>query len=162
MQLFVFPTFAFSALLLAPSFAQQVTLIPSTLPACATTCPSLINAQTLCVPPSAPVSSEAIYTSCFCQSNYLTPLKSSSANICAPQCSDGDFAAIDSWFNGFCGVNAAAGPPATTPTTLITTTTPVVAPSKIATATAAGNVGVTQGNSSTSSGQAWYVYPLRM
>ncbi|KKA21758.1 Integral membrane protein [Rasamsonia emersonii CBS 393.64] len=63
---------------LSPALAQDVHLLPtaasSTFPACALSCTTLQQAQSGCVPPAAPVSNQATYVSCFCQSALLTSL----------------------------------------------------------------------------------------
>lgn len=149
------------ALLLLTSLtsAQQPTLLPSTLPACARTCPVLIQAQTGCVPPAAPVTDAGTYQSCFCQSGYLAPLKASSANICAPQCPDGDFATINTWYKGFCAPGAAAAQPTTIATLYPSTTTSKVAkPSATTSAASAPVLGVNQGNTSSTDGKAWCAF----
>jgi hypothetical protein len=94
----------FFELVLATSILAQ-SIIPSNQPACAQTCPVLVQAQQACAPD---VGNSAQYQSCFCQSAYLTSIKSNPQNnICAPQCSASDFSSIASWFNGVC--NAAPG-----------------------------------------------------
>ena len=160
------PRITYASLLLsilALTYAQTTILSP-TLPACASTCPVLIQAQSGCVPPAAPVTNQATYQSCFCQSAYLTSLKSSNNNICAPQCSDSDFAAIDTWYKGLCGGNAAAGQATTiatltpTPTTtLATTTTAAVRPTTSAPQVGAGDIGIDPGDNPSKSGAAWYI-----
>ena len=140
--------------------AQQPTLLPTTLPACAQTCPVIIQAQAGCVPPAAPVTDAATYQSCFCQSGYLAPLKASSANICAPQCVDGDFATISTWYKGFCTPGAAAVQPTTIATLYPSTTASMVAkPSATTSAASAPVLGVNQGNNSSIDGKEWCVIP---
>ena len=143
--------------------AQQPTLLPATLPACAQTCPVLIQAQTGCVPPAAPVSNDGIYQSCFCQSGYLAPMRAASTtNICAPQCADGDFAAINTWYKGFCAVGAAAGQPTTIATLYPSTTMTIARPTATATVASGPVLGVNQGNNPSTTGTAWCVlfFPL--
>jgi len=110
---------AFLAAIVPLVNSQQVVLFPASLPSCISTCTTLEAAETGCVPPSAPVSSTAIYESCFCQSALLTSLATSAANICPGICSDADYATIYSWYKGFCNVAGAA-----TPNTPPTTTNP--------------------------------------
>ena len=131
---------------------QQATLIPSSLPPCAQTCPVLVQAQSACVPPAALVTNPATYQSCFCQSAFLVSLRSSSdGNICAPQCPDGDFAAIKSWYKGFCQIGGAAP----TTTTLVTSTTTTGIPTS---ATGASSTAIVDAGGQTqppSSGSNW-------
>ncbi|MCJ1251069.1 hypothetical protein MMC30_008300, partial [Trapelia coarctata] len=102
--------------------AQSGSLLPSLLPACATTCVALQQAATGCVPPAAPVTNQDTYQSCFCQSALLTSLQQNpSANICAPQCSDADFATIDVWYRQVCPAGGGGGGGQTTMVTITTT-----------------------------------------
>ena len=109
--------------------AQAVTLLASNLPACAAQCTVLTNAQGSCTPPLAPVTSDSIYESCFCQSALLTSLYSSAAvqGVC-PSCSAADMLTIQKWYQSVCP-NAGKGAPnfgnvATGPTTSSTAATP--------------------------------------
>ena len=93
-----------------PAFIHSQTLIPTTgLPSCAATCAQLQNAQTGCTPAGgAPVSNQATYQSCFCQSALLTALdQGSGAQLCT-QCSAQDNQAIQTWYQGFCKAGASA------------------------------------------------------
>ena len=145
--------------------AQQPTLLPTSLPACAQTCPVLIQAQSGCIPPAAPITNQATYQSCFCQSGYLTSLKTSSTNICAPQCSDPDFTTIDSWYKGLCGVNNAPGggtiiatltPTPTTTLATVTSATSTLRPTTTVPQVGAGDIGIDPGDNPSPSGSAWY------
>ena len=107
--------------------AQAVTLLASNLPSCANQCTVLTNAQGSCTPPLAPVTSNEIYESCFCQSALLTSLYSSAAvqGVC-PSCSASDMMSIQKWYQGVCP-NAGKGAPnfgnlASGPTTSSTST----------------------------------------
>ena len=109
--------------------AQAVTLLASNLPACAEQCTTLTNAESSCTPPLAPVTSNQIYESCFCQSALLTSLYSSAAvqGVCA-SCSAADMLTIQKLYQGVCP-NAGKGAPnfgdlATGPTTSSSATTP--------------------------------------
>ena len=133
-------------------YGQQVTLIPSSLPPCAQTCPVLVQAQNACVPPAALVTNPATYQSCFCQSAFLVSLRSTSnSNICVPQCPDGDFATIISWYKSLCSIGGAAP----TATTLITSTTAIGDPASMtsASSSALANAG---GQTQPPSGSNWY------
>lgn len=109
--------------------AQAVTLLASNLPACATGCSVLDQAQGSCTPPLAPVTSNEIYESCFCQSALLTSLYSSAAvqGVC-PSCSAADMLTIQKWYQGVCPNAGKAAPNfgnlATGPTTSSSATTP--------------------------------------
>ena len=128
--------------------AQAVTLLASNLPACATQCTVLTQAESSCTPPLAPVTSNQIYESCFCQSALLTSLYSSAAvqGVC-PSCSAADMSTIQNWYQGVCP-NAGKGAPnfgdlATAPTTSSTTANPGPTAS---TATAAPHASATTAN----------------
>lgn len=133
--------------LLTPIISAQVSLLASNLPACATQCIVLTNAEGSCTPPLAPVTSDQIYESCFCQSALLTSLYSSAAvqGVC-PSCSAADMMTIQKWYQGVCP-NAGKGAPnfgafaggTTTSSTAATpgptTSTATIAPSASATST---------------------------
>ena len=91
--------------------AQTVNLLASNLPACAAQCTVLTNAAGSCTPPLAPVTSDTIYESCFCQSALLTSFYSSAAvqGVC-PSCSATDMLTIQKWYQGVCP-NAGKGAP---------------------------------------------------
>ena len=82
---------------------QTVNLLASNLPSCASQCTVLTNAETSCTPPLAPVTSDQIYESCFCQSALLTSLYSNAAvqGVC-PSCSSADMLNIQNWYHGVC------------------------------------------------------------
>ncbi|MCJ1304362.1 hypothetical protein MMC08_007174 [Hypocenomyce scalaris] len=113
------------AVLATMSAAQQATILPATLPACAAQCTPLDQAQTGCVPPAAPVTNQATYQSCFCQSAYLSSLYASGAStLCGAACSAADMSSIQSWYQGFCpqqaaAANGGAGAPVVTVTTSV-------------------------------------------
>lgn len=128
--------------------AQAVTLLASNLPACATQCTVLTESESSCTPPLAPVTSNQIYESCFCQSALLTSLYSSAAvqGVC-PLCSAADMSTIQNWYQDVCP-NAGKGAPqfgdlATGPTTSPTTAKPGPTAS---TATAASRASATTAN----------------
>ena len=140
---------AFLFSLLTPIIsAQTVSLLASNLPACANTCTVLTNAEGSCTPPLAPVTSNQIYESCFCQSALLTSLYSGAAvqGVC-PSCSAADMLTIQKWYQGVCP-NAGKGAPnfgdlATGPTTSSSSAAPGPTTS---TATTAPNASTTPTN----------------
>jgi len=116
----------------------------STFPQCAVNCPVLIQAQAACLPPSAPVSNDATYTSCYCQSSYLTTLHTEASTTCGSSCpSTSDQQLLVTWYGDFC---AAGGKDVIDGSSTTTTTT-----SATASSTAAGATSTSQ-NSSVSSG----------
>lgn len=135
------------------SIAQQITILPTSLPACAAQCTALLQAQTGCVPPAAPVTDTATYQSCFCQSGYLSSLYSSAAsNLCAT-CSSGDMSAIQAWYKSFCPQQAAAANGQSIAVVTVTTSVPgtaatVGAPTATSTNGAASTSGGTSGSTS--------------
>ena len=109
--------------------AQTVSLLASNLPSCANSCTVLTQAESSCTPPLAPVTSNQIYESCFCQSALLTSLFSNAAvqGVC-PSCSAADMLTIQKWYQGVCP-DAGKGAPnfgdlATGPTSSTTAATP--------------------------------------
>lgn len=107
---------AIAALALLCNFSFAQTIIPPTLPACAQQCDTLQKAQGGCVPPAAPVTNQGIYTSCFCQSGFLTSLVSggaAAASSTCPLCSPADAQTILNWFHQLCAAGGASQPPIT-------------------------------------------------
>jgi len=137
------------ALLLA-SFVQialSQTILPTTpsaqFPACALACAPLQNAASSCLPPQAPVTNQAIYNSCFCQSSILAPFYNSPNGVCDTQCAaQSDLDAIQAWYKSYCSAGGTSSTTSTTSTTstsqtsttLTTSPTPVI----LTTITAAG------------------------
>ncbi|GAB7357764.1 hypothetical protein MBLNU459_g0414t1 [Dothideomycetes sp. NU459] len=102
------------------------------LPTCAQGCTLLNQAQSACVPPAAPVTNQATYESCFCQSGYLKTLSTSTTGICDTVCGASDLAQIQSWYLSNCkddGADVAA----TAATTSATTTAPATTTADVAT-----------------------------
>lgn len=160
---------ALALALLPRTFAQQpVTLIGTNLPACAQSCQTLIQAQSACVPPptgQAAVSDSATYSSCFCNSAYLTNLKAGAAQGVCPTCSAGETTTLQSWYQSFCkngGVAGAAaggangngnGPTTTSTSTSSTSTQTTKAPAAATGAKGAG--GVTQDTDPAHQNKSW-------
>src|ERR1700748_2094536 len=76
----------FIILFLQPLTSLSQVIDPTKVPGCISSCNSIIAAQNLCAPPVT----TAPDTVCFCNSNYLVPLKSGQTagvcdNICTPQ-----------------------------------------------------------------------------
>ena len=86
----------------APSAVAQEVLDFGILPACAGTCPSLVDAQASCVPPAAPVTDQETYESCFCQNAFLEPLFTSPNGVCDAFCAQPELDRIWQWFTGLC------------------------------------------------------------
>ena len=97
------------ALLTPLTLAQEGTILdPAFLPQCAFQCGTLLSAQQLCVPPTAPAQGQAIYQSCFCNSNYLVTYKAGAASpVCDDVCtSDADRQQILGWYTQLCAAGA--------------------------------------------------------
>lgn len=110
-----------TTLLLLPTttLAQDVRLIPSagtdTFPACAVSCQVLTQAQDACVPPSAPVSNQQTYVSCFCQSTLLSNLKNNAAGVCGTSCSNqAELVQLQKWYADYCASGGKTGAATTT------------------------------------------------
>lgn len=88
---------------IATSAAQQGVLSNgnSNLPSCAQNCPLLIQAAQACSATNTQTQANWI---CFCQSAYLTTLRSSAAGICDSTCTNtADNNQISTWYNSNCG-----------------------------------------------------------
>lgn len=136
---------------------QLLTYGSGALPTCAEQCTILDTAQTGCVPPAAPVTDQATYISCFCQSGYISSLSTDASQYCGSVCSGDDLTAIQTWYSSFCASDdsaAASQPTTTTAADAATTTTPTTQDTMAATTTAASaassSAGSTSANSSTS------------
>ena len=147
---------------LRTTLAQQpITLIATSLPACAQSCPTLLQAQSACVPPpngAAAVSDSATYNSCFCHSNYLVALNGQSAQSVCPTCSAGDTSSLQSWFQGFCnsGGAAVAGNGPTTTSTSSSSTSASTKTAAAPTGTGAKSAGgVTQDTNPADQNKSW-------
>ena len=132
-------TLALCALgLLAQPFVQgQQTgqIIPTTLPACAQTCPILQQALQSCQ------ANPQAAASCFCQSGLLQPIRTAGTNICNTVCQAADWTTISNWFKQYCanpanpGQGQAGGQTTTTATKPTKTTATTTAPTDQAAAT---------------------------
>ncbi|KAF2157710.1 hypothetical protein K461DRAFT_317765 [Myriangium duriaei CBS 260.36] len=124
------------------------------LPTCAEQCAFLTQAQTACVPPAAPVTNQQTYMGCFCQSAYLTALKSDASAVCGNVCQGADLTQIQSWYASTCAANTnAAANPTTTTTTAAGAqeTTTATTPTTATTATQGGSTSTSTASSSSSS-----------
>jgi hypothetical protein len=123
----------------------------SKLPTCAFNCQLLDQAQSLCVPPTAPTSDPAVYQTCFCNSNYLVPFKTGPTGVCtAAECPDAsDLTKIQQWFTGLCTGGAVVIPNNGVATATGTTT------SSTATGTAASSDSTSSGSGNEH--KSWYV-----
>jgi hypothetical protein len=120
-----------SVLLVAAAFttvAIAQTIIPSaasaSFPACALSCTLLIEAQNDCVPPSAPVTNQATYNSCFCQSSLLAQLRLSPDGTCDVYCPvESDRRLLQSWYIGLCASGTTSTLASTAVTSALSTVT---------------------------------------
>jgi hypothetical protein len=156
------------------------TILPSTasasFPACALSCPLLIQAQNSCIPPTVPATDQYFYDLCFCQSPLISTLHASPDGTCDTYCTvESDRQLLQSWYNGFCAsqtastrptssaTSSAIAPPASTITSGVSTVIVIIPPTSIASSsvspTATGS-GSTVGSTS-SSGHSWYVGPYK-
>lgn len=99
--------FLLCSLLLSVLAADDTQLIPTagskTFPQCAINCNNLKQAQTLCVPPTAPATGKSAYVTCFCQSNLLVNLKNSPDGVCDDTCSSPDDKnTLKKWYTDYC------------------------------------------------------------
>ncbi|EXJ79340.1 hypothetical protein A1O3_08842 [Capronia epimyces CBS 606.96] len=128
----------------------------SSFPGCALSCTVLLQAQSLCVPPNVPTTSEITYENCFCQSSLLQALYGTPDSICAGECTiEADRQLLQTWFTGFCaqvgkGVDPLASTATTSPTSATVVTVTSTSPPQ-ATNTATGSTSA----SASSSHQSW-------
>lgn len=98
---------ALAAVLLTASALPVSTPFPfftlKGLPECAKTCKNILNANLYCWPPTAPVSNEATYVACFCQSRWLYGVKDGTG-ICQQDCSEKDEKEIQATYDDLCGI----------------------------------------------------------
>ncbi|KAF2740320.1 hypothetical protein EJ04DRAFT_548380 [Polyplosphaeria fusca] len=103
-------------LLAAAALATAQSVIDySKLPQCARGCTVLQQAESNCLPPAAPVSQQAIYQSCVCQSTLLTQLHASGSQCQQTGCSSDDAQKISQYYIALCN-GPVVQPPATTTT----------------------------------------------
>jgi hypothetical protein len=127
----------------------------SKLPSCAFNCQLLTQAQSLCVPPSAPQADPAIYQTCFCNSNYVAPFRAGgTAGVCDAECpTPSDLVKIQQWFSGLCTGGVVVIPNNGVATTTATGTTTA--------STATGTAALSGGSTSSGSGsghKSWYIF----
>jgi hypothetical protein len=149
------------------------TILPAaasaSFPQCALSCTQLIQAQNSCIPPAEPVTDQATYNACFCQSGLLAQLRISPDGTCDAFCTvESDRQLLRSWYTSYCASGATSATASTTvPSTLSTVTSgvstviiiinPTSSSSSSITPTTTGS-GTTIG-STTSSNGSWYIHP---
>lgn len=134
------------------SFSFIPSSASSTFPECGLTCTILQTAQSACVPPSAAVTNDQTYISCFCQSSYLTSLKSSGA-LCTTCTSASDQQLLVNWYNGYCDGGYTSTLSATTTTTTASSTSSTA--TGATTTTAAAKSSTASSSSKSSSPPGW-------
>lgn len=142
------------------SVAAAQVLVPQAasndFPACALSCTPLLEAQGGCVPPAAPVTDQAVYVSCFCQSALIAPLHSSPDGTCDQWCTvESDRQELMAWYNNFCAAGGVASV-ATTSTVSGPQTTVVYITSTAVPTTTATPTDTSSSNTSSGSGGSWY------
>jgi hypothetical protein len=147
------------------SVATAQTLVPTAasndFPACALNCQLLLSAQGGCVPPAAPVTDQAVYVSCFCQSTLISALHTSPDGTCDSYCSvESDRQELMAWYNNLCAAGGAATVVSSTsavsgPQTTIVYITSTTAPTSTSAPTGSSS------SASSSSNGSWYVYSCK-
>lgn len=110
MKFLFFTTLA--AVFVSRSLSQATgeAIIPSTLPACAQSCPNLLDGQTACTVPLNPAPGGTYGIQCLCGFAPLSTLRADApVQLCAT-CSPADNAAIQSWYQGACASPAGSAP----------------------------------------------------
>ncbi|KAF2112302.1 hypothetical protein BDV96DRAFT_649103 [Lophiotrema nucula] len=117
------PTMLLLALLLGvlQLVAAESVIDYTKVPSCAHQCATLAQAEANCVPPAAPVTDQAIYQSCVCESTLLTGLHSSGALCQQTGCSADDAQKISQYYIALC--NGPVVQPVATSTTSSATNT---------------------------------------
>ena len=140
-------SFILLTILLHPVSTRAQIINPTQVPACISSCTNVIAAQNLCVPPVTP----APNTVCFCNSNYLVPLKNGQiTGVCDNICQPADMQTFLTYYQSLCAnAQAPAAPAAPATTTITSTSTP--------TATSASSTG----NRKTKK-QSWYTLYCRL
>lgn len=168
-----------AGLLLAVStfttIATAQAIIPSaasaSFPPCALSCTQLIEAQNNCIPPAAPVTNQATYDSCFCQSSLLAQLRVSPDGTCDAFCpAQSDRQLLQNWYKGFCASvtdtlsSSTAASALSTITGGVSTVTVVLSPTSSASSSTLPTITGT-GNavqSASSSNNSWYFDHLQI
>ncbi|KAL4988188.1 hypothetical protein BDW68DRAFT_98438 [Aspergillus falconensis] len=99
--------FHLSLALINSVLAQDVQLRPtaasSSFPACGLTCSVLAQADDSCTPPTAQVTNQETYVSCFCQSDLLKNFQTTADGTCDDTCtSSDDRQLLQQWYVDFC------------------------------------------------------------
>jgi hypothetical protein len=86
---------------------DDTSLLPSaasdSFPQCALSCSILQQAQSACIPPSAPANGRSTYVSCFCQSSLISSLHNSADGTCTDTCTNAsDRSLLKTWYTNFC------------------------------------------------------------
>ena len=134
----------------------------SQLPACAQSCPLLVQAAQACQATNSATQTNWV---CFCQSAYLTTLKTSAVGICDSVCTNPtDNAQVSTWYNSNCGSDNGAsehadsgnagGAATTTPGAPAAATATDGSPAA-ATRTAGSSPGTTSGSATKHVGTWW-------
>ena len=169
MKVLVAVAVAFASLTSAQNLVPQAA--SSSFPACGLSCQILLQAQSACVPPAAPVTDQAVYVSCFCQSGYLKTLHSSPDGTCDQWCTvESDRQELMAWYNNLCAAGGAAPVASTTAVSStstvsgLQTTVIYVTSTSAPTTTATPSDSAASGSSSGSSGSwydgRWYAYRI--
>lgn len=152
-------TIAFASIAAAQSLVP--TAASTDFPSCALSCQLLLSAQGGCVPPAAPVTDQAVYVSCFCQSTLISALHTSPDGTCDAYCGvESDRQELMAWYNNLCAAGGAATVVSSTsavsgPQTTIVYITSTAAASATATPTGTSSSVASSGNGS------WYACSCR-
>jgi len=149
-----------TSLIVTGTSAQQLLIFgDNALPSCAQQCTSLSQAQAACVPPANPVTNQATYESCFCQSGYLTALKTSPESVCGNVCGTTDeLSQIATWYTNNCadGGAAAAAAVSQSASTTSPTSTSTVSSSAAGNSAATSSTDTTSTRTSNSQKEEWW------
>ncbi|KAL6237143.1 hypothetical protein BDW75DRAFT_91747 [Aspergillus navahoensis] len=100
---FFYLSLAFTTSVLAQDVRLRPTAASSSFPACGLTCPILAQADDSCTPPTAQVTNQQTYVSCFCQSDLLKNFRTTADGTCDDTCtSSDDRQLLQQWYVNFC------------------------------------------------------------
>ncbi len=128
--------------LLQPVSAQSIVPTASNpqFPGCAVGCTVLLQAQSACIPPNVPTTTEITYENCFCQSSLLQAIYSTPDSVCAAECTiESDRDLLQTWFTGFCQQVGQGVDPLSTASVTVVTITSINTPTATATNTGTGS-----------------------
>lgn len=140
----------------ASALAQTYAVIDYTkVPSCAKQCTVLTSAESACIPPTQPVTSQNSYQACFCASSSLSGLYASSQAVCSNVCtSTADQQQLANWYVNLCTSGIVVTPAAAVVTVSSTPTDSQTGSAAQATGTGSSS-GQSSGSTSGGGSNSW-------